>query len=256
MRRVRLSNRPLVLLVVAAACVVIASACVLIVILLRVLPSERAAAPVTPIGHAARVDLRTGPVVPGTHHRRAPHDRVPAGTPGAGMGRVLLGQLTVAPHEQASAYRRDEFGPAWTDTDHNRCDTRNDVLAAWLIDTQAIRCEVTEGQLVDPYTGGHITHPSQLDIDHVVSLGDAWRSGAARWTRERRTEFANDVRHLVPVSASANRAKGDKPAEKWLPPEQVYHCDYGLIIIATKHAYRLTVTREERDALDRVLTTC
>lgn len=225
--------------------------------LLRILPPDHPTpAPITPAGQAVSSAL-TGPaVVPGSHHRRAPHDRVPAGTPGVGMGRVLLGQLTVAEHEQGPAYRRDEFGPAWADTDHNRCNTRDDVLAAWLIDTKTSGCAVTEGQLVDPYTGGHFTHPSLLDIDHVVSLGDAWRSGAARWSKERRTEFANDVRHLVPVSASINRAKGDKPAEKWLPPELVYHCDYALIIIATKHAYRLTVTPAERAALDATLMTC
>ena len=217
-------------------------------------------APATVLGAehtaAAPVALSAGPVAPGAHHRTAPQDRVPAGTPGLGMGRVLLGQLVVAPHEQGPAYRRDEFGSPWFDTDRNRCNTRDDVLAAWMIDTKTDGCEVTEGQLVDPYTGAHITNPIQVDIDHVVSLGDAWRSGAARWTKERRTEFANDVRHLVPVSASANRSKGDKPAEKWLPPDAVYHCDYALIIIATKHAYRLTVTAEERNALDRALMTC
>jgi hypothetical protein len=198
----------------------------------------------------------TAAVVPGSHYRRAPHDRVPLATPGVGMGRVLLGQLIVAAHEQGPAYRRDEFGPAWSDTDRNGCDTRNDVLAAWLIDAKTNGCEVTGGKLVDPYTGLRLTQPGQADIDHVVSLGDAWRSGAARWTRERRTEFANDRRHLVPVSASVNRAKGDRPAEKWLPPDAVYHCDYALIIVATKHAYRLTVTAEERSALDSALMTC
>jgi len=220
--------------------------------------THSAGTPVPTATYAA--DALTGrlgaPVVPGTHHRRVPHDRVPAGTPGAGMGRVLLRQLIVAPHEQGPTYRRDEFGTAWADTDHNRCDTRNDVLAAWLIDIQTRGCSVIEGQLVDPYTGAHLVHPSTIDIDHVVSLGDAWRSGAARWSKDRRIEFANDPRHLVPVSASINRSKGDKPAETWLPPDPAYHCDYALIIIATKHAYRLTVTTIERNALDAALMTC
>lgn len=240
-------------LVIAAVLAVLAA---LVFGLIRVLPGERPKPTITPAGQAAPASLSPEQVVPGTHHRRAPHDRVPAGTPGLGMGRVLLGQLTVAAHEQGPAYRRDEFGTPWNDTDHNQCDTRNDVLAAWLIDTTTVGCSVREGQLIDPYTGKHFTHPSLVDIDHVVSLGDAWRSGAARWTKDRRTEFANDPRHLVPVSASANRAKGDKPAEKWLPPDAVYHCDYALIIIATKHAYRLTVTPAERNALDAALMSC
>lgn len=207
---------------------------------------------------AAAVALTGSPVVAGAHHRNAPQDRVPAGTPGVGIGRVLLGQLVVAPREHGPTFDRvRDFGRAWSDpNDTNGCDTREDVLAAWMIDIKTDGCAVIEGQLVDPYTGRHLTHPSQIDIDHVVSLGDAWRSGAARWTHERRAEFANDPRHLVPVSATANRSKGDRPAEKWLPPDTVYHCDYALIIVATKHGYRLTVTAEERNALDRALTTC
>lgn len=194
---------------------------------------------------------------PGTHHARAPHDRVPSGTPGAHMGRQLLAGLVVDAPLQGTAYRRDAYGPAWFDYDANGCGTRDDVLLMWLHNTKTGKgCDVTDGQLVDPYTGGLIPEPGRIDIDHVVSLGDAWRSGAMNWDTDKRTRFANDVRHLVPTSAAQNRSKGDKPADRWMPADPVYHCDYALITIGTKRAYQLTITPAERDALTAALDRC
>ena len=34
---------------------------------------------------------------------------------------------------------------------------------------------------------------SDVDIDHVVPLAEAWRSGADSWTTDRRRAFANDL---------------------------------------------------------------
>ncbi|WP_435853827.1 GmrSD restriction endonuclease domain-containing protein [Streptomyces sparsogenes] len=54
----------------------------------------------------------------------------------------------------------------------------------------------------------------QLDIDHVVPLKEARRSGAAAWTTEDRKAFANDLVHsqLIAVSARSNRSKAERPA--------------------------------------------
>ena len=77
-----------------------------------------------------------------------------------------------------------------------------------------IRCDVASGTLDDPYTGARIRFvsggASEVDIDHVVALGDAWQKGAQQWSYARRVRFANDPLNLLAVDASANRQKGDR----------------------------------------------
>ena len=60
------------------------------------------------------------------------------------------------------------------------CDVRD---AALIRDGEGIRidgdCSITAGTWLDPYTGRTLTDPSDVDIDHVVPLANAWRSGAS-----------------------------------------------------------------------------
>jgi hypothetical protein len=58
---------------------------------------------------------------------------------------------------------------------------------------------------------------SSVDIDRVVSLGNAWATGAFRWEIREHAAFANDPMNLLAVDASANRQKGDGDAATWLP---------------------------------------
>jgi hypothetical protein len=81
-------------------------------------------------------------------------------------------------------------------------------------------------------------------------------SGAARWTDERRLQFANDPLNLLAVDASANRQKGDGDAATWLPPHKPFRCAYVARQIAVTQNYELTVTPAERSAMQRVLSTC
>ena len=75
---------------------------------------------------------------------------------------------------------------------------------------------------------------SEVDIDHVVALGDAWQKGAQQWPYARRVAFANDPLNLLAVDASANRQKGDGDAATWLPAEQVVPLHYVARQIAVK----------------------
>lgn len=177
----------------------------------------------------------------------------------------LLAGLAVKGRAAKTGYRRDEFGPAWTDTDRNGCDTRNDVLRRDLrgevLKPGTRGCVVLSGDLVpDPYTRTPIRFvrggPSEVDIDHVVALGDAWQKGAASWVFRKRLAFANDPLNLLTVDASANRQKGDGDAATWLPPNRAYRCAYVARQVAVKAKYRLWVTAAEREAIVRVLATC
>ena len=97
---------------------------------------------------------------------------------------------------------------------------------------------------------------SLVQIDHVVALADAWRSGAWQWDEQRRTEFANDPNNLLAVDGQANQDKSAASADQWLPPNADFRCDYVKLQIAVKNSYGLSVTQAEQDALATQLATC
>ena len=171
-----------------------------------------------------------------------------------------LARLPVKGRAPLTGYSREAFGSPWTDVDGNGCDTRNDILRRDL--TQKLiapDCTVVRGLLDDPYTKKQIRHVagrSLIDIDHVVSLSDAWQKGAFRWTERQRTAFANDPLNLLAVDYSANRQKGDGDAATWLPPHKAYRCAFVARQVAVKTRYGLWVTAAERASIARVLATC
>jgi hypothetical protein len=176
-----------------------------------------------------------------------------------------LATLTVKGRAPRTGYERDKFGDGWGDTDHNGCDTRNDILRR---DLEQVRfkartreCVVSAGVLVDdPYTGKDIRFvrggPVEIDIDHIVALSDAWQKGAFGWDTTKRVAFANDPLNLLAVDASANRQKGDGDAATWLPANKGSRCDYVARQVGVKAKYGLWLTKAEHDAIDRVLRTC
>lgn len=187
------------------------------------------------------------------------------GSAGSGTALDLLGTLAVKGRSAKTGYTRAAFGPAWTDTDRNGCDTRNDVLRrdlrAKTLKAGTHGCVVLSGDLApDPYTRRTIRfvrgRGSEVDIDHVVPLGDAWQKGAASWPFGKRLALANDPLNLLAVDASTNRAKGDGDAATWLPPNKTYRCAYVARQVAVKAKYRLWVTAAEREAIVRVLSSC
>jgi hypothetical protein len=174
---------------------------------------------------------------------------------------VALSSLAVKGRAPKTGYSREMFGPAWVDVDRNGCDTRNDLLIDTLTDrTMSGSCKVMAGTLDDPYTASTIRYvrggASEVDVDHVVSMSDAWQKGATPWRYAKRVAFANDPLNLQPTDASANRQKGDGDAATWLPPNKAYRCVYVARQIAVKKKYQLWITGAERDAMIRVLRSC
>ena len=176
-----------------------------------------------------------------------------------------LSKLDTNAAASMTGYSRAKFGKPWEDVDLNRCDTRNDILARDL--TKVVlktgsKCTVAKGMLNDPYTNTTITFvrgPStsgKVQIDHVVALAAAWRTGAKKWTSERRLFYANDTLVLLAVDGPTNGAKGDKDAAGWLPPNAAYHCRYLAKQIAIKTKYELWVTPPERTAIADALNAC
>lgn len=166
-----------------------------------------------------------------------------------------LAALPVAPAGSMTGYDRDEF-PHWRDPDGNGCNARNDILRR---DGSRVKvgsnCRISGGSWYDVYGGKTYTSTRQVDVDHMVPLAAAWRTGARTWTRDRRQAYANDPRVLLAVSASENRAKGDKDPSQWRPPRRAYWPNYAVKWVNVKRIYRLSVTAAEKRALQQMLAT-
>ena len=175
----------------------------------------------------------------------------------------VLDRLPTSNQAPATGYTRDQFGKAWSDVDGNGCDTRNDILARDLADTVIdAKCLVLSGVLNDPYTGRTIsfqrgqTTSTAVQIDHLVALSNAWKTGAQNLTPGQRLKLANDRDNLLAVDGPTNAAKGDKDASAWLPPLNSFHCKYVARQIDVKATYSLWVTSAERESMRQVLNAC
>ena len=175
---------------------------------------------------------------------------------------TVLNSLSVKGRAAKTGYTRAQF-THWSDLDRNGCDARNDTLKRDL--TEVIYkagtrdCKVISGLLLDPYSGKVITFSStksNIDIDHVVALSNAWQTGAAYFDKTKRQQIANDPLNLLAVDFSLNRQKGDGDAATWLPPLKSYRCDYVARQIAVKAKYGLWVTQPEKGAIIKLLEKC
>ncbi|GGS03660.1 hypothetical protein GCM10010169_55510 [Micromonospora fulviviridis] len=179
-------------------------------------------------------------------------------TPPSSAGNVnqQLGELTVAAAGSMKGYSRTRF-PHWRDTGKN-CDVRDTVLQR---DGEGIKlsgCNVVGGRWESPYDGQALTDPADVDIDHMVPLANAWRSGADEWDDAKRGDFANDLTRpqLMAVSLRSNRAKGDQDPSQWKPANRSFWCQYAADWVTVKHYWRLTVTSAEKAALTDMLEGC
>jgi hypothetical protein len=162
----------------------------------------------------------------------------------------------------SATYKRREW-KHWLDEDRDCQNTRTEVLVAEsevpVRFMDARRCKVLTGRWTCPYTGKVVFDPGLLDVDHVVALGNAARSGGYAWSPERKTAYANDVNdpsHLIAVDRSANQAKRDRGPEAWLPPRPEYQCTYVRTWVAIKKRWGLTTTLPERRAIASLLHDC
>jgi putative cell wall-binding protein len=177
-----------------------------------------------------------------------------AGETGTAPG--LLNTLTVT-EPTALGYDRELF-PHWIDADGDGCDTRREVLIAESTAPLSVGpgCSITGGQWTSWVDGATWSSPSDVDIDHVVPLKEAWVSGASAWTTADRTAFANDLDNpgsLDAVTSAVNSSKGASDPARWLPPLASAHCTYATEWVKVKYRWRLSVDAAERDTLGALL---
>ena len=175
----------------------------------------------------------------------------------------MLLDITVADvPDELPDYDRDDWRH-WTDEDRDCQNTRHEVLieesrtdVEYKTDDQ---CKVEVGEWYGAYTGTVVTDPTELDIDHMVPLANAHKSGGWAWSDERKRSYANsldDPAHLIAVTRAANRMKGAKGPEEWLPSNTAHLCQYALDWIRVKQTWELTATPAEASALQELLATC
>jgi hypothetical protein len=168
-----------------------------------------------------------------------------------------LNGLAVAPEGTMTGYSRSLF-PHWI-TISGTCNTRETVLRR---DGSGVTvdgaCRPVSGSWFSEYDGVTLGAASGVDIDHVVPLAEAWRSGASGWPTTTRQAFANDLSHaqLIAVSASSNRSKSDHDPSTWQPTRTTYRCTYARMWIGSKYAWSLTLQSSEKSALQTMLAGC
>ena len=133
----------------------------------------------------------------------------------AGVGWVWNWNVDIYPEYLRKQWRH------WTDADGDCQDTRQEVLIEESEISVAFKsteeCKVASGRWTDPYSGEVFIDPTKLDVDHMVPLRNAQRSGGWEWTKQRRREYANDLdnpEHLIAVKPSLNRSKSDRGARQ------------------------------------------
>ncbi|MDW5324742.1 HNH endonuclease family protein [Plantactinospora sp. KLBMP9567] len=187
----------------------------------------------------------------------SPVGATPPGIPSKATAQSNLNALTVAAQGSMTGYSRDLF-PHWI-TISGACNTRETVLrrdgSGVGVDSS---CYPTSGSWYSPYDGATWTNPADVDIDHIVPLAEAWRSGANSWTTSRRQSFANDRGgpQLIAVTDNVNQAKGDQDPSTWKPSRTAYHCTYAKMWIRTKYNWGLRLQSAEKSALQTMLNTC
>ena len=193
----------------------------------------------------------------------------PPGNPAFDAARATLNRLPVKGWDRVTDFARYRFGQAWSDDvnvefGHNGCNTRDDILRRDLADlvVRPGTCYAQTGVLHDPYTGQTIAFtrgPATSDvvqIDHLVSLADAWYKGAREWDDQRRRDFANDPRNLLAVGGQANFNKAFRDATAWLPTNEAFRCEFVARQIDVKAAYGLWLSANEKRAMQDVLARC
>lgn len=102
--------------------------------------------------------------------------RSPPNIPSTPTAQAQLADLRVAAQGSQTGYSRDLF-PHWI-TQSGTCNTRETVLkrdGTGVVTDSA--CTSTSGSWFSPYDGATWSAASDVDIDHVVPLSNAWKVG-------------------------------------------------------------------------------
>lgn len=109
-------------------------------------------------------------------------------------------------------------------------------------------CTVKSGLWESFYFPEKFTLASQIQIDHVVPVAEAHRSGGAQWNSEQKAKFYNDPENLVISCSKHNGQKSDKTIAEWSPIHREYNCKWVKKYIQIKKKYNLKISTQELNA--------
>lgn len=197
--------------------------------------------------------------------------RVPRSARGAQRMLRSLDVQPTRPDESDPTYDRSLYMSDWDDPDGNGCDQRDDVLERDVISKRPHRSVTSDGcdhDMIagtwrDPYTGNRMrftnlhseSQASDIQVDHIVALGEVHKSGGRTWSAARRESYAQSLPGLIAADGPTNGAKSDHDPAAW-KPKAAYQCRYAKEWIAVKKRWDLSVDKPEKRALRAMLATC
>ena len=154
--------------------------------------------------------------------------------------------------EHTSGYARSKFGD-WIDADGDGLDTRAEVLITEsTVNVTITYRTVRTGKWLSLYDHVTWSNASDVDIDHVVALSEAWKSGAHAWSSTRRLAFANDIGvswALRAVTDNVNMSKSDRDPSSWIPLYRAAVCTYLVGWVGVKLRWGLSVDSAEKSSI-------
>ena len=181
---------------------------------------------------------------------------LPPNPPGPTKTRIALSRLIVTPNIAVKGFDRKKFGSGWATIDG--CKVRALVL---IRDGTGVRkgpnCKVLSGHWRNHYDTRDLNSPDDVQIDHVVPLGEAWRSGPASGATSVVANSRSDLDGPGVLAASADSipTKQDSPPNEWKPDRRRSWYLYARWWVEVKRTWKLTVTKDEKTALRGMLAT-
>ena len=120
-------------------------------------------------------------------------------------------------------------------------------------------CAVQSGEWKDPYAHKILRDArSEVQIDHMVPLKNAYVSGAYKWNFAKRCLYGNYMGatfHLISVDGTENMRKSSDGPDGYMPPSKVYRCTYLKNWLTIKTLWDLEMTIAEADAIKNAIFT-
>ena len=176
----------------------------------------------------------------------------------------FLGKTVCFEEENTSIeYDRSNDYPTWQDWDGDCQNNRHEVLQSEHIDDDSNHpltfssdgCFVSSGKWFDPYDNLYYFSSSEVQIDHVVALFEAHKSGAWSFPAARKLRFANNIDFddlLIAVGGSSNASKGSSDPSDWMPENTSYHCEYLDKWLNIKSEFRLSIDADEKTSIENL----
>lgn len=154
-------------------------------------------------------------------------------------------------------HRTSQFSGWLRDPSGATClDVRNLVLLRQAMEPVKLRdddpCRIDSSTWHDPYSDEYFHQASDLQIDHVVPLKNAYQSGAWSWSPEKRCNYSNFLaypEHLLAVQKHANLSKGERGPDVYLPLNESFQCQYLAIWLTIKAIWSLKIATTEANAI-------